>query len=393
MGIGNPPSVFVSSTCFNLAQVRQDLRIFIESLGMQPVLSEFSSFPVDPSLDAVGNCLARVKDKADIFVLVVGGRYGSEVEGGKSVTNLEYLEAKAKGIPRYVFVQKQIQMALAIWQKNRAGDFSDVVDSPKLFEFVESLRDPKENWIFSFESAQDITDILRKQLAYLFADALTIRAQVARSGIPDTLRDLSGAALLLAVQKPLAWEFRLFGQVLTDEISGAAKLRKDLDYGIVFGSGFRLWDTHQVRNWAATKLREALSLALASDKLVNVALYRAVGEPGEPGDVEEIVYVGQRLGQVYRSYLEWSADLRRAYVDKRFDRLLDIVSRVSRDAIADIEKYSSTLQQRISDAINQYETTGEVSSLDIRLALTRPDMSDLQEEIERIARIAGPGQG
>ncbi len=152
MSIAHPPSVFVSSTCYDLAQVRYDLRSFFESMGMVPILSEFSSFPVDPNLDTIENCRAVIKEKADIFVLVVGGRYGSEVGNGKSVTNLEYLEAKAKGIPCYVFVQKPILTTLPIWQKNRSGDFSGLVDSSKLFEFVESLRDPKENWVFPFEA-------------------------------------------------------------------------------------------------------------------------------------------------------------------------------------------------------------------------------------------------
>jgi hypothetical protein len=128
MSIDRPPSVFVSSTINDLAQVRKELGSFIEKdLGMVPVLSDFSSFPVDPDLDAIENCLVRVREKADIFVLVVGGRYGS-------VTNREYLWAKAKGIPLYVFVQKNILAAHSDWKKNRSGDFSEIVDSSKLFD-------------------------------------------------------------------------------------------------------------------------------------------------------------------------------------------------------------------------------------------------------------------
>jgi hypothetical protein len=193
---------------------------------MVPILSEFSSFPINPNLGAIENCLASVKGKADIFVLVVGGRYGSETENEKSVTNLEYLEAKVKGIPRYVFVQKSILTAFLVWQKNRSGDFSGFVDSSKLFEFVESLYDPKEkNWVFSFESAQDIIIILRTQLAYLFMDALTIRAKVLGCDLSEALKDLSSAALLLVVQKPFAWEYRLFSRVLCDEISGMSNIK------------------------------------------------------------------------------------------------------------------------------------------------------------------------
>jgi hypothetical protein len=212
MSMDHFPSVFVSSTCYDLAQVRKDLGSFIESRSMLPILSESSSFPVNPGLGAIENCLTVVKERADIFVLVVGGRYGSKTENEKSVTNLEYMEAKLKGIPCYVFVQKPILTVFSVWQKNRSGDYTEFVDSPKLFEFVESLYDPKDkNWVFPFESAQDIIDTLSKQLAYLFMDALTIRAKVQRGGSSEALlQDISGAALLLTVQKPFAWEYKLF---------------------------------------------------------------------------------------------------------------------------------------------------------------------------------------
>ena len=223
MSIAHPPSVFLSSTCYDLSQVRKDLESFIESMGLLPILSESSSFPVNPNIDAIENCLTIVKEKADIFILVVGGRYGSKTENGKSVTNLEYLEAKVKDIPCYVFVQKPVLTALPIWRKNRSCDFSEIVDSPRLFEFVDSLYDSKEkNWVFHFESAQDIIGVLRKQLAYLFMDALAIRGKMLRSGLSDEANGLSSAALRLAVQKPFAWEYRLFSQVLCDEISNAA---------------------------------------------------------------------------------------------------------------------------------------------------------------------------
>jgi hypothetical protein len=241
------PSIFVSSTCYDLSQERKDLKSFFESLGMVPILSEFPSFPVDPNLDTIGNCLTCVKEKADIFVLVVGGRYGSETENGKSVTNLEYLAAKAKGIPRYVFVKRPIRTAHSDWQKNRSGDFSEIVDSSKLFEFLETLSDPKENWVYTFDSAQDIIRTLRTQLAYLFMNALTIRAKVLRYGLPEALlQDLSGAALSLAVEKPSAWEYRLFGQVLCDEISRMANIKKDLNYGLALGKSVWLGDSAEV---------------------------------------------------------------------------------------------------------------------------------------------------
>jgi hypothetical protein len=45
---------------------------------------------------------AECEKKADIFILIVVKRYGHQTGDGKSITSLEYLEAKKKGIPVYV---------------------------------------------------------------------------------------------------------------------------------------------------------------------------------------------------------------------------------------------------------------------------------------------------
>ena len=51
------PSVMVSSTFYDLRQIRTDLSVFIsDNLGYIPLLSEFPSFPVDPDVDTIENC-------------------------------------------------------------------------------------------------------------------------------------------------------------------------------------------------------------------------------------------------------------------------------------------------------------------------------------------------
>jgi hypothetical protein len=289
------------------------------------------------------------------LILVVGGRYGSVTDSGKSVTNLEYFEAKAKGIPCYVFVQKPILNALPIWRKNKSGNFSDFVDSPKLFEFVESLRDSKEVWVFPFDYAQDITGTLRTQLAYLFKDALAIRTKILHSGLSDALKDLSGAALLLAVQRPLAWEYRLFGQVMSDEISRLASVKKDLNYGLSLGQSLRLGDPAEVTEWLQRKIGELKLFIQSLDTLINTGLPKALGAPGEPGNVEDLVYVGKRIAEVYRSILEWTVEFRRAQVDKKFSRLLELVPKMSYNLIEEIEVFVANYNQQIDDAKRRYE--------------------------------------
>lgn len=220
-----PLSVFVSSTCYDLKQVRSDLRDFLVHAGFDPILSEYDQFPVDPHADAVRNCLENVKTRCDIFVLIIGGRYGSTAEEGKSITNLEYLEARAKGVPIYVFAMKEIVSLLPVWKLNPRANFSNVVDSPKLFEFLEQLRQPSEHWVFEFEKAQDIVATLRSQMSYLFSESLELRRMIRGSGLGDALSGLTGNALALAVHCPVLWDVKLFCCLMSEKLKEADQLR------------------------------------------------------------------------------------------------------------------------------------------------------------------------
>ncbi len=152
-GSRKKPVVFVSSTCYDLKQVRTDMKEFFErNYGFEAMLSEFDSFPIDPCVGTFENCLSNVDQCADVFVLIVGNRYGYVLDSGKSITNLKYLHAKAKGIPMYVFVSTQIYNTLPIWRANRSGDFSSVVDSSKIFEFVSDIYDECRQWIYTYEN-------------------------------------------------------------------------------------------------------------------------------------------------------------------------------------------------------------------------------------------------
>jgi len=75
------PTVFVSSTFYDLRYVREGMARFIDLIGFNPVLSEEGTVFYDPSTTAADACLAEVLN-ADLFVLLIGGRYGSTFPGG-----------------------------------------------------------------------------------------------------------------------------------------------------------------------------------------------------------------------------------------------------------------------------------------------------------------------
>ncbi len=381
---GSKTSLFVSSTCYDLSQVRTDLRDFALSIGFEPILSDFDSFPVNPSQSTLNNCLEAVRNSADLFLLIVGGKYGSITDTGKSITNLEFLEAKAKGIPKYVFVKDDILSLLPIWKSNPDADFSSVVDSTKLLEFISSLRDSGEIWVYPFSNAQDIIKTLRKQLSYLFSESLELRTKF--YGSNASLTNLQPKALRLAVEKTDGWEYLLFAQILTDRIESYESKRLDTDLGISFGEPIILKEVLDVTSWISSRFDWISNTIKQLTDAINVGFINAVGEYGEPGDIQRIIHLATRIGDAYEQLLEWKLQFLRVSVDKEFEKLLTLASNFSSNAIQEIEEHSSNLYTDIESLLLNADTSGEVKIVKITLNFTVPDVNDFNSELKKLSR-------
>lgn len=379
-----PPSVFVSSTCYDLKQVRADLKTFLESLGLEPVISEYDSFPIDPNVTAVENCLRVVEAKADIFVLIVGGRYGAVQEQGKSITNMEYLKARAKGIPIYVFIEKSVLNAVAIWKANPDGDFSSVVDSTRVFDFIKLLRETDSIWTHSFEVAQEIANGLRLQLAYLFNDALEVRRHVRSAALPNELSQLQGEPLRLVIERPAYWEYRLFAHALSQEIQRAKQHRWDLEYGVTLGRGNYLADGGEIRNWLLKKLAEGRKIVDSGANLVNKVLPEAFGPEGISGDASKIVYVARRLAGAYEKAIEWTRDARLTSAPDEYKRLIEITSTFLNEIIQQLEAFSEEVLMKTENAIAKGTAEGGSHVVKATLTFTLSGQDEFHEEMDRL---------
>jgi len=384
------PRVFVSSTCYDLKQVRNDLKIFLEGHGLEAVLSEFDSFPVDPNASNLDNCLRAVEAKADIFVLIVGGRYGSDSSQGKSITNLEFLTAKAKGTPAYVFVLRSILDILPVWNANPSANFSGVVDSPKLFEFVVSLRDGGDTWVFPFDAAQDVCAALRTQFAYLFTDALVLRQRATIRNLSTELQQLRGPSLRLVIERPFAWEYLLFGQVLDDEIKKFGDLKRDWQYGIATGPGSSR-TPRQAFALIQEKMPYVMRIARNIENIVNCALPDAFGPPGVSGDPENIVYAAKKFASLYSEVLEWKLDFSRIAVHDELRALLSVTSKLCDNVIPEIESFSVTYRDAVKEAIAAH-VPGQPTVTDLKLVLTSPSLEEYNKELERVEALCQSGK-
>lgn len=318
------PTVMVSSTFYDLRQIRADLADFIDSdLGYRPLLSELPSFPVEPDRDTIQNCRRRVEKEADILVLVIGGRYGSiPPREDKSVTNLEYLTARRANVPVYAFVRKDVLSIMPVWSDNPQGDYANVVDTTAVFEFIEEVQDQHKVWTTGFETASEIISALRSRFAFLFKDGLELRQRLIGRELPDFLDNIRPDALRIALEKPEAWEYKLFCQTWLDEVDERKDLVRSYDAELTVGVSEQV-AAHEAPDWISTRFHELKGLVSSAGRLVNVDAQEGFGEPGSPGDAEVIVWTASQLGKVFEETVSWAQRLRRAHVEEPFEKVVE----------------------------------------------------------------------
>jgi hypothetical protein len=94
-------TVFISSVMAAFEPVRQAAREAVESLGMRPIMAESSGASAASAQRALLDDVAR----ADVYLLILGERYGIPGESGLSPTEEEFEEALRRRKPILVMRQ------------------------------------------------------------------------------------------------------------------------------------------------------------------------------------------------------------------------------------------------------------------------------------------------
>ena len=201
---------------------------FIFSIGFEPILSEKGSiaYVYDQPLDE--SCYREV-GTADIFVLIIGGRYGSEVSSSKnkdeikeffdryeSITSKEHKHASDRGIPVYILIESAVYSEFQTFLMNKENEAIKYahVSSINVFHFIESiLGQERNNPMFLFSKYADIEGWLKEQWSGLLRELINRRSQQQQietlnarinelSELTTTLKTYSEAILTTVNKKP-----------------------------------------------------------------------------------------------------------------------------------------------------------------------------------------------
>ena len=202
------PRIFVSSTCYDLGVIRSELRPYIESMGYEPVMSDYVDILYDPDLHSHESCVKQIVD-CDLIVLIIGSRfggkaipsvlgninfnkvrkmssYGDKLPEDMSVTQAEVVTALENNIPIYPFIDSKVYHEQHIYQKNKAkgNDMTKFyfpaiekqATAHYIFDFIGFIRGLQyNNGIYEFATIADIKTQLTAQWAAYFKELLRTR--------------------------------------------------------------------------------------------------------------------------------------------------------------------------------------------------------------------------
>lgn len=165
------PRIFISSTFYDLRQIRSDLDTFIDNLGYEPIRNEEGDIPYGKDEALEEYCYKEIKT-VDVLISIIGGRFGSESKrNNSSISQIELKTALKENKQVYIFIEKNILSEFETYMLNKDNDKMKYkyVDDNRIYLFVEEIKNLySNNNIKGFETASDITKYLKEQFAGLF---------------------------------------------------------------------------------------------------------------------------------------------------------------------------------------------------------------------------------
>ena len=172
------PRVFISSTYYDLKQVRNNIGDFIKNLGYEPVMHEKARVAYTQTEPLEYDCYHEISG-CDIVVCIIGNHFGSQSTENELSITMNELEVAIKNKKKiYIFIAHDVYVENKTYQNNKGKDFKPAyVDNLKIHEYIAELQEKVKNHvILPFETTDSIIDILKSQFAGLFQNFLAREA-------------------------------------------------------------------------------------------------------------------------------------------------------------------------------------------------------------------------
>ena len=188
------PRIFISSTFYDLRQIRADLDGYIQSAGYETVLNEKGNIPYGRENKLEDYCYDEIRN-VDILIALIGGRFGhvSKTYPEKSITQNEIDTALKLNKQVFIFIENSVfvEYQTFLLNPNNLDIKYFSVDSVDIFRFILHLHSLiKNNPIQGFSTSYDITSFLKEQWAGLFKTFLVESSKPVEINLIKSLEEL-----------------------------------------------------------------------------------------------------------------------------------------------------------------------------------------------------------
>lgn len=170
--------MFISSTCYDLIDLRAELADFLDGKGYIPKVSDDPyRMDVEPTEDSIQTCLRNV-EAADVVICILDGRYGPPLppNGEVSATHAEIRHARKLDIPIYIFARDKAlsdydqlrhnPSAMTLWvEKHDDGQRKRWLEyAQELQKYALAKARKHSNWVDPFRDSVQLKKLVLKRL-------------------------------------------------------------------------------------------------------------------------------------------------------------------------------------------------------------------------------------
>ena len=130
------PRIFISSTFYDLHQIRANIDQFIVDMGYESVRNEEGDIPYGNDERLEEYCYKEIRN-VDILINIIGGKYGSpSSKSDYSITQQELRTALDENKQVYIFIQKDVYYEYRTYLLNKNN-------ADTKYKYVDNVNDEK----------------------------------------------------------------------------------------------------------------------------------------------------------------------------------------------------------------------------------------------------------
>lgn len=191
-------TIFISSTCYDIKDLRAEVEIFLKEKGHKLLLSDRANFPLSIGTHRHDVCIQNV-GQCDLFVLIIDSRFGAPYykDPNISITWAEFKEAIRTGRKIIAFVRQNLFNERQSCRHNqKKGNSFDpfFADNIKTFDLIDEVQKHGDGiWMQQFENSVQVKEKLENmyETKHSLLNIDEPQLEISSSEIPLTV--LSGA--------------------------------------------------------------------------------------------------------------------------------------------------------------------------------------------------------